>query len=86
MKCVTYGQEGDWRRWGGGMGGFQMVMVKTSIHSEFPATVPCLSPPDYFLVQGLLHFKVFSLPMSVIWSCQGAYISAQIHTKNHQQN
>lgn len=49
--------------------GSQMVMVETSIHSEFPATVPCLSPLDYFLVQGLPHFKAFSLPMSVIRSC-----------------
>lgn len=49
--------------------GSQIVMVETSVHSEFPAAVPCLSPLDYFLVQGLLNFKASSLPMSVIWSC-----------------
>lgn len=44
----------------------QMVMVETSIHSEFPATVPCLSPLDYFLVQRLPRFRVSFLPTPVI--------------------
>lgn len=51
----------------------QMVTVETSIHSEFPATVPCLSLLDYFLVQGLLRFKASSMPTSVIQSYLGAY-------------
>lgn len=33
-----------------------VVMVETGVHSEFPAAVPCLSRPDYFLVQRLQHF------------------------------
>ncbi len=76
IECVTYSREGDRRRQRRGeinakakKLGSQMVMVETSIHSEFPATVPCLSPLDYFLVQGLPHFKASSLPTSVIWSC-----------------
>lgn len=60
--------------------GSQMVMVEASVHSEFPATVPCLSPLDYFLVQGLPHFKASSLPMSVIRSCyRGLYFSTETH-------
>lgn len=66
--------------------GSQMVMVETSIHREFPATVPCLSPLDYFLVQGLAHFKASSLPTSVIRSCKEAYISAEKHAENLKQN
>lgn len=57
--------------------GSQMVMVETSIHSEFPAPVPCLSPLDYFLVQRLPHFKASFLPTPVISACSGAYISAE---------
>lgn len=75
IECVTHRHEGE------GRGAWnrcksqkkkctsQMVMVETSVHSEFPAAVPCLNPLDYFLVQGLLHFKASSRPSSVIWPC-----------------
>lgn len=78
-----------WGGWGGQRGlkiivkakklGSHMVMVETSIHSEFPAAVPCLSPLDYFLVQGLLHFKASSLPTSLL---QGLYFSTH-HLKEN---
>lgn len=47
----------------------QMVPAEASFHRGFPATLPCLSLLDYFLVQELPRFKVFPLPKSVIWSC-----------------
>lgn len=75
IECVTFSREGDGRRRGGARNhckakklGPEMVMVETSIHSEFPAAVPCLSRLDYFLVQGLPHFKASCLPTSVIRS------------------
>ena len=47
----------------------QMVPVGTSFLREFPATLPCLSPLDYLLVQELPLFHVCFPPTSVIGSC-----------------
>lgn len=82
IECVTYSRE----RSGPGinakvkMCASQMVMVETSVCCEFPATVPCLRPLDYFLGWGATTFqRALSAHVCDLVLLRGLYFRRETH-------
>lgn len=62
--------------------GFQMVMVETSIQSEFPAAVPCLSPPWLFSGSRVAAFQsLLSAHVCDLVLLKGLYFNGKTHRK-----
>lgn len=57
-----------------------MVMVETSVRCEFPATVPCLRPLDYFFGWGATTFqRALSAHVCDLVLLRGLYFRRETH-------